>query len=56
MSRVIRRSEIRRRRARKAKIKRLKAKIKKAGPEQIQLIVEKLRRVSPFYPVQGEKP
>ena len=51
MGRVVRREEIRRRRTRRAKIKKLKAKIQKAGPQQMAALVEKLRKVSPFYPI-----
>ncbi len=55
MGRVTRREDIRRKRTRRAKIKHLKAKIQKAGPAQVQSIIEKIKKISPFYPVQGDK-
>lgn len=55
MGKVVRREEIRRRRTRKAKIKRLKEKIVKAGPSQLPTLIAKLKKVSPFYPIQKEK-
>ena len=52
MGRVTRRQDIDRKRTRRAKLKRLREKIAKAKDGvQIQKLVEKIYRVSPFYPI-----
>lgn len=52
MGRITRRPEIQRRRRRRAKIQKLKAKLKKASTShQVQVLIEKIRVVSPSYPV-----
>ncbi|MBI1860798.1 MAG: hypothetical protein HYR96_07770 [Deltaproteobacteria bacterium] len=55
MGRVTRREDIRRKRARRSKIKKLKARLLKASPTQVQAIAEKIKRISPFYPLSTEK-
>lgn len=53
MGAFTRRQEIDRRRRRRSKIKQLKAKIAKAGDgKDIAKIVEKIKRISPQYPIQ----
>jgi hypothetical protein len=51
MSRIVRKHEIQKRRRRKKKLKKLKTKLAKAkGQDELQRLVEKIRKVSPFYP------
>jgi len=48
------RQEIDRRRRRRAKIKKLKNKIAKgAGGQEVAKIVEKIKKISPHYSIQG---
>lgn len=55
MGAFTRRQEIDRRRKRRSKIKQLKAKITKAKDgKDIAKLVEKIKRISPHYPIQGE--
>jgi hypothetical protein len=53
MSQVVRRKEIARRRARRNKIKKLRMRIKRAkNNSEVQHLIGKIKKVSPFYPVQ----
>ena len=54
MGAFTRRQEIDRRRRRRNKIKKLKAKITKgAGGQEIAKIIEKIKKISPHYSIQG---
>ena len=51
MSQVTRRKEIDRRRARRNKIRKLRQRIARAkNQSEVQLLLAKIRKVSPFYP------
>lgn len=53
MSKVVRRYEINRRRARRNKIRKLRMQLSRAkNQSDIQRILTKIRKISPFYPTQ----
>ncbi|MBI4403707.1 MAG: hypothetical protein HY537_06085 [Deltaproteobacteria bacterium] len=53
MAPLQRMNELRRRRKRRAKLLKLRARLAKAkNQDEIQKLIQKLKRVSPFYPVQ----
>lgn len=55
MGAVTRRGDIDKRRRRTAKIKKIKARIAKAKDgREVAKLVEKIYRIHPFYPIQGE--
>lgn len=52
MSKVVRRYEINKRRARRNKIRKIRQRIARAkGPAEVQHLMAKLKKISPFYPV-----
>jgi len=54
MGRVVRKPEINRRRRRRAKYAKLKKRIQRAkGPDEIAKLIEKFRKINPFYPIQS---
>jgi len=57
MSHVERKSELKRRQHRRAKVRKLRAKMAKAkNPHEQQLIVAKIKKISPFWHSPGEVP
>jgi hypothetical protein len=57
MSHIERKSELKRRQHRRAKIRKLREKLAKArNPHEQQLIVAKIRKISPFWHPPGEAP
>jgi uncharacterized protein DUF6800 len=57
MSHIERKTELKRRRHRRAKIKKLRAKLAKAkNPHEAQLVVQRIKKISPFWHQPGEAP
>jgi Family of unknown function (DUF6800) len=57
MSHIERKSELKRRRHRRAKIKKLRAKLAKAkNPHEAQLVTQRIKKISPFWHLPGEAP
>ena len=55
MSHVERKTELKRRRTRRAKVRKLREKMAKAkNPHEAHLIVQKIKKVSPFWRLPGE--
>jgi hypothetical protein len=57
MSHIERKSELKRRQQRRAKVRKLRAKMAKAkNPHEQQLIVAKIKKISPLWHPPGEAP
>ncbi len=57
MAHIERKTELKRRRQRRAKLRKLKAKLTKAkGPHDVQHVMQKIRQISPFWQPPKKEP